>query len=351
MTRVDVVMEPENLAKLNATIWAKVPFAAEVIIGGRRLKSDISYSGKSTIDAYKKSYEVKFANGERFRDHTSYRIYAAVMDPSGVKSSVGYRFFGAAGLDVPATEPAALYVNDAYRGAYTLLEPVDVEFLKIRNIPVKNLLKMQYGNAQFNEENLRDPEGAFDSKQDPEFHGDLLKLIEAVNQPNSEQNLADLGRMLDLDQLFKYVAVAVLLNHWDGFTNNIFLYRQENVQAFRFLPWDLDRIYDENSSHGTYIPGKDLYGKGGLIAKLMSYPELQSRYLSTLTATIKDVMPLADLLKAIDEGSTKIAAAFAADPVMSSEGRTAASEAEALKAAATRWYGLVVSDLEAISRP
>lgn len=345
LTRVELVVEPENLAKLNATVWAKVPFSGEVIIGGRRIKTDLSYSGKSTIDAHKKSYELTLAAGERFRDRTSYRLYAAIMDSSGVKSEIGYKFFKAASLESPATEPAALYLNDTYKGVYTLLEPVDVEFLEIRGISVKNLLKMQYGNAEFSEENLRDPDTAFDPKSDPEFHGDLMRLIEAVNRPNSEQNLADLGNMLDLDQLFRYVAVAVLLNHWDGFKNNIFLYRAKGSQPFRFVPWDLDRIYDEEVGHGDYRPGVDLYGHGALLAKLMSYPELKTRYLEVLRSTIKNVMPLADLTTAIDQASAKITAAFAADPVMSSEGRTAQGEAEALKAAATRWYTQVERDL------
>jgi spore coat protein H len=344
IARID--LDSEALSRLNSTVTAKVPVGGKVRIGATRLDAGISYSGRGTLDDLKKSYELTFRGGARYRDHGSYRLAAQSSDETGVKAVVGFAAYAALGLPVPAVEPVVLYLNGIYQGLYHLLEPVDPEFYALRGIPLANLLKAKYGNATFAPESLAQLEDAFDSKLDPETVHDLRELILAINAEASPEANATLERLLDLDSFFAYIAVTVLLNQWDGFSNNFFLHRAPGSPRFAWTPWDLDRLQDATSPQAAYRAGATPFGTGSLCQRIFEVPEWRARYLATLRKALHESLPLPSLEARIDEAAARISEAFAADAILSREARTASAMAAGLKAQFAAWYRQLQEDLE-----
>jgi spore coat protein H len=344
IARID--LDSEALSRLNATVTAKVPVGGKVRIGATRLDAGIAYSGRGTLDDVKKSYELTFHGDARYRDRSSYRLAAQSSDGTGVKATIGFAAYAALGLPVPAVEPVVLYLNGIYQGLYHLLEPVDPEFYGLRGIPLANLLKAKYGNATFAPESLAKLEDAFDSKLDPETDHDLRELILAINAEASPETNATLERLLDLDSFFAYIAVTVLLNQWDGFSNNFFLHRAPGSPRFAWTPWDLDRLQDKTSPQAAYRAGATPFGSGLLCQRIFAVPEWRARYLELLRKGLHESLPLASMEERIDTASARISEAFAADAVLSREARTAAATAAELKAQFAAWYRQLQEDLK-----
>lgn len=341
-----IELDTEALSRLNSTVTAKVPVGGKVRIGATRLDAGVSYSGRGSLDAFKKSYELTFRGSTRYRDHGRYRLAAQSSDETGVKATIGFAAYAALGLPVPAVEPVALYLNGIYQGLYHLLEPVDPEFYALRGIPLANLLKAKYGNATFAPESLAKLEDAFDSKLGPETNQDLRELILAINSEASPEANATLERLLDLDSFFAYIAVTVLLNQWDGFSNNFFLHRAPGSPRLAFTPWDLDRLQDTSSPQAAYRTGASPFGSGTLCQRVFAVPEWRARYLEILRKALHETLSLQTMEARIDEAAARIREAFAEDLVLSREARTASAMAAGLKAQFAAWYRQLEEDLQ-----
>src|SRR5688500_7647078 len=81
---VEIAVESENLAELNSTIGAKVPVPAAISIAGRKFAGRVNYAGKSTLDHYKKSFDLYFDENDLFRGRSAYRLSAQATDASAL---------------------------------------------------------------------------------------------------------------------------------------------------------------------------------------------------------------------------------------------------------------------------
>lgn len=339
-------LDSEALARLNSTVTAKVPVGGKIRLDKTWYRVGISYSGRGTLDDYKKSYELTFSDNSRYRGRSHYRLSAQSSDSTGVKSVVGFAAYRAMGFAVPDIEPVVLYLNGVFQGLYHLLEPVDSEFYQVRGLTVANLLKAKYGNASFSRESLTQLDEAFDAKIDPETTYDLRQFIEAINTPSTPESDATIANFIDLDSFFSYIATTVLLNQWDGFTNNFFIYRAISSLKFAWSPWDLDRLQDTSSEQAVYQKGTTIFGQGRLCERIFSVPSWRTRYLEVLQHAHSQTLSLSGLLADIEAASVKIAEAFSQDMVLSRDGRTAAHMADGLKTQFVDWYDRVGFDLD-----
>ncbi len=75
---------------------------------------------------------------------------------------------------------------------------------------------------------------------------------QTLNTLRRELNIRDLERrrravleLLDLENVRLYSAISVLIENWDGFHNNLFLYHDLTPTArWVVIPWDLDQVFE-----------------------------------------------------------------------------------------------------------
>ena len=50
---------------------------------------------------------------------------------------------------------------------------------------------------------------------------------------------------MNVDNFIDYSAGSELLNNWDGFFNNHWLYDDPEIDRWRLFPWDLDKTFGQ----------------------------------------------------------------------------------------------------------
>jgi hypothetical protein len=117
----------------------------------------------------------------------------------------------------------------------------------------------------------------------------LFRFLEVLNNESSETFRNEIEKVLEVDQVLKFIAVSAVLVHLDNYTgsfgHNYYLY--ESNGKFSVIPWDF------NMAFGTFSSGLDRQGiinfyideptdgavsARPLVAKLLAVPEYLERY-------------------------------------------------------------------------
>ncbi|MGE0173739.1 MAG: CotH kinase family protein [Oligoflexales bacterium] len=336
-------MDSEQQNRLNSTVWEKTPVPCKVKVNGETYSSQINYAGKSTIDDLKKSYTIQF-DDKTYKGHHSYRLSAQNLDPTLLKAQLGFEIFRSLGIPSPDAEPAAVYLNREYIGLFQLIEPVDIDFFRRRNLDFSSLFKAQYGNADFDKKMLAKIDQGFDIEFKPKSYHELTALIETLENSRLTNDLKDVESMVDVDNSMAYLAASVALNNWDGYQNNFFLYRDTKTKQFAFVPWDLDRTLELEASN-MFEPDITIWGKNKLFAFILTDLEHKRAYLDLLEQIITKSYPLSKMFAIIEENSSKIRRAYEADRMLNHK-TSLFVEKERLKQTIELWYGSLEQELK-----
>lgn len=326
LVKVEIELDAEDHGELSSEVFLKEPVACRLRIDGTERQGTIRYSGQGTLDDYKKSFELDF--GERsYRGFATLRLNGQSVDPSGLRSLIAFGILDDAGVATPLIEPAAVYLQGRYLGLYFLIENVDSAYFARRELPLSTLYKAYLSQASFAPETAANVTASWNVRSDPALAGDLVRLIETVAAPSDEANLQELEERLDVDGFLRYLAVATYLNHLDGIVNNFILWRPRGATRFQVVAWDVDRIWERRVDTVAYLDDL-LHVRSRLAAKLLATPRYAERYREHLLA-VRELVPLAEVERRLDLQASAIAAAFAADRVLSSRpGGLAARRAE-----------------------
>jgi spore coat protein H len=326
LVKVEIELDAEDHGELNSEVFLKEPVACRLRIDGTELQGTIRYSGQGTLDDYKKSYELGFGDGG-YRGFAALRLNGQSVDPSGLRSLIAFGIFDDAGVATPMIEPAAVYLQGRYLGLYFLIENVDAAYFARRDLPLSTLYKAYLSQATFAPDTAANVTASWNVRSDPALAGDLVGLIETVAARSDEANLQELEARLDIDGFLRYLAVATYLNHLDGIVNNFILWRPRGATRFQVVAWDVDRIWEKRVDTVTYLDDL-LHVRSRLTAKLLATPRYAERYREHLLA-LRELAPLAEVERRLDLQASAVAAAFAADRVLSARpGGLAARRAE-----------------------
>lgn len=335
----------DRLAELNSSLAAKRPVVCQVEWHGREDAVEVSYAGKSTLDHFKKSFDLSFQEPQMW-GRKNLRLAAQTQDHSAIRSKLAYEVFAKFGFAVPEARPVSLYLNQEFLGLYWLTESIDADFFATRGLRVDVSYKAKFGNARFDKTTLLNLEDAFSIESGPENWEPLRRLVEIVADEtmNAGEREASLSRILLLNEFRDYLAAAVLLNHWDGFTNNMILLWDGGAGKFRVLPWDMDRIYEEDEAEFGYRPGESLWGQGQLFSRLHENTSFREEYLSRLRWGI-EIYSLDEMRRRSFELADPLRQAYEQDRYLAHEGGSVDAGVKRLQEAMALWYRGLGADL------
>ncbi len=323
---VSVKISPEDYGLLDGQVFSKRPVQADIRIDGElKVYCRISYAGRSSLDAYRKSYDLDFCN-EKYNKRTGYRLSAQAIDKTMVRSILGYKVFKAAGIEVPKAELAVSYINKEYKGLYLFMEVVDKEFYKAHKLEIREVYKARYGNASFRQQWSSNPSEAFsyDGKGEDNFTyiNEIYKLL--YNEKDDEVFSNQLSQFFDTESFLSYMAAAVVLNHWDGFDNNYFLAFDTGKRKLFTSPWDLDRIWEKSGE----LQVEELLERNLLLQRLLRIEAHKKFFLEKVTSLNKSFDPekLIESMKKL-QGESELA--YREDPILHRYQDTAFVELEA----------------------
>jgi hypothetical protein len=242
------------------------------------------------------------------------------QDPSLLKTCLTYYMFAAAGLPAPRCNFAHVRFNGQDLGIHANVEPINADFVKAHfDDPGGNLY----------EGTLSDFRDGFDAtfeketNTDDDSQADIAALSAALTSPDASL-LSSLQPLVDLDEYTTHLAMEVMTNHWDGYSNNnknFYVYNDPSA-GFRFIVSSPDGALQTNNPFeaGPFAP-VSIFASAVLPRRLYLLPEGQALYhakLQDVMATVWDEAAFiaeADRMQALIEPVAGPGIAGAADAV------------------------------------
>ncbi len=203
-----------------------------------RLQKDQLLDGMSTINVLFE-YQPRFVLSE----HLAFETYRL------------------AGVPTPLSGHWRTWYNGRPVGYHLFVEQPNSSFLRrVQRDPDGDLFKLiWYGG---------DLIGQHEKKNNPESgHAQLVETVEALNQTPGAKRWTEIERRFRVAEFVNYYAVSMLIQNWDGFFNNYFLYRSPGSDGtWEIIPWDEDKTwgdYDGASSQYDWYSMPLTYGMAG----------------------------------------------------------------------------------------
>lgn len=177
--------------------------------------------------------------------------------------------FRAAGVPASRATHALVELNGRKLGLFVLLEGMEKDFLARHFKNPKGSLYGQSAGGDVNS-NLERMEGS-----EPLTRADLKALTAAATEPDPARRLEALRKTLDIERFLSFMALEIMLCHWDGYTfaaHNYRVYHDLDTDRILFFPHDMDQMMGDTNL--AIEPGVN-----GLISQsIMRTPELRTAY-------------------------------------------------------------------------
>jgi hypothetical protein len=174
---------------------------------------------------------------------------------------LAFETYRLAGVPTPLSGHWRTWYNGRPVGYHLFVEQPNSSFLRrVQRDPDGDLFKLiWYGG---------DLIGQHEKKNNPESgHAQLVETVEALNQTPASKRWTEIERRFQVAEFVNYYAVSMLIQNWDGFFNNYFLYRSPGTNGtWEIIPWDEDKTwgdYDGASPQYDWYSMPLTYGMAG----------------------------------------------------------------------------------------
>lgn len=248
----------------------------------------------------------KHADGQRFHGLQKVHLNNSVQDPSYVSEQVSRELFLAAGIPTPRATHATVELNGKHLGLYVLVEGWNKQFLKRHFKNTKGNL-WDGGFARDINYPLETNSG-----ETPEDRSPLDALVEAARESELSDRLARIGQVLDLDRFYTFIAMEIMLAHWDGYClnrNNYRIFHDLDSGRLVFLPHGLDQMFGvwRARPEGTITPQL----RGSIAKAVVQTDEGRRRYLSRMSQLLTNVFKVELMTNRVNQLAEKVRPAFA----------------------------------------
>jgi hypothetical protein len=330
-------------------------FAATATVDGtRRERVAVRKKGfLGSLNADRPALKVRFDRfvaGQTLAGLQRLTLNNSVQDPTWLKQCLAYRVFERAGLPVPYCNFAHVTVNGRDLGLYVHVESIDRRWVR-RYFPRDEGDLWEGEMSDFRRDWLGTFEKKGDVEDDDQRAVDRKTLAEVANAVATStpdgQVRPKLEELVDLDGFMRFWATEKVLEHWDGYANNVnnfFLYRDPATSRFVFSPAGTDQIAVPDP-FSARTPPVSVYANGMLANRLYAIPETRQKYAAALREVLDRAFEEKDLLAEIDRMQSVVS------PVLARQGvEIAASQARAVEEL-RRWVrnrrSVLLKDLEA----
>ena len=180
-----------------------------------------------------------------------FHLNNSVQDDTYVSEWISATIIRSAGYPAARASHARVFLNDRDLGFYGLKEGLDEDFLK-RNFTNGKGNLYDGGFCQDIDANLELDEGT------PNERSDLKALIAACREGDPAKRWTEIEKHLDVEMFLKYVALELMMSHWDGYAhnrNNYRVYFRGDDKKAVFIPHGMDQMFGDPNFSLYHIPG------------------------------------------------------------------------------------------------
>jgi spore coat protein CotH len=288
---VEIVIHSRDWSDLQDNFRDNDRYPCDVIWNGVRMRNvAVRSRGNGSRYQAKPGLELSFdyyASQQRFLGLRSLVLDNLVTDPSMIRESTAMALMRRVGVPAPRVAPARVFVNGAYAGLYTMVEPVDTVFAqKTWNAPG---LLFEYRwlypfFATFPGESLDTYASLFESRNlgvhsTAELYTPMRDLFRTVNEA-PEGAFSHVDRYLDLAGFIRAVGASTFMAEWDGIfgydgMNNFYVYRVG--ERAHVIPWDRDQAF-----HAVDYPLLAGVATNVIGRRMLEEPELRAAYVQAV---------------------------------------------------------------------
>ncbi len=295
-----LVLEDAAWDELHADVNADVEVNAEVCVGDKLIPIGLEIQGASSRRLPKKNYKLKFnrgfeLDGAYFDSESSIDevvIKAMATDRFIARETLAFELWRQMGHEAPRESFLNLQVNDRYHGVYVLVEPVDKDYLRRRDIvDIGRLYKAvrKYGSyADFYPgRNLAD---AFEDHYTPDApnYEVLQELVDLIQDEDIQgEDFAEaIEQQLFLDEYIDRMIWVSFTQNGDAVAQNFFLYYLPlpGIPPWRLIPWDSNLCFgaDWADADGliSFSSGFWLDGGNLLAERILEVDSLRDRFVA-----------------------------------------------------------------------
>ncbi|HEX6813481.1 MAG TPA: CotH kinase family protein [Planctomycetota bacterium] len=213
-----------------------------------------------------------------FHGLVKFHLNNAVQDETLLHEALAYEVFRRAGLPAPLVTHARLRLGERDLGIYVLKEGYDERFA-LRHLGNADGNLYDGGtNGEVHDDLQRDV------TRGPEDRADLKALAAACAQRDAAARKRALAACLDVDRFLTFMAVEVMIGHWDGYTlnpNNYRIWFDRDGRA-TFVPHGTDQVFEKADAELFRRPG------GRVAQVVLADPEWRAAFRERM----KQLLPL-----------------------------------------------------------
>lgn len=236
----------------------------------------------------------KNANGQTFHGLKKFSLNNSVQDRTFLSEKICRDLFNEAGSPAPRAGFAAVQLNGRSLGLHVLIEGANKQFLRRHFENVHGNLFQTHGNQEIT------ARLDVNSGDNPTNYAGLRALVQAVREQDPADRWRRLGETLDVERFVTFMALEVMLCHWDGYCmnqNNYRVFHDLNANKIVFIAHGMDQMFGKGGGSG-----RTLYPQWhGVVAKaVMSTPEGRQLYLARVGELYTNVFRVEGILKEVD---------------------------------------------------
>jgi len=210
-----------------------------IINGKTTQKSSIKFSigGKYTQVFEKQQFNIKINDGDLY-GRQQLRLRSETVDPSFLRSKVGYDLCNVLGLPSIQASYAMVYINNNNMGLYLLRDVYKPQWVE-SNYGIYNTTSLYKCDSKYGDNKYFNCVNDATETDDADYRS-FIKQLESV------KNAKELSKFFDTDLYIKWQAYKYITGSWDHVTNqhNQYLFKKGNK-------W-MNLIYDFDSDFGAY---------------------------------------------------------------------------------------------------
>ncbi|WP_339290692.1 CotH kinase family protein [Paenibacillus sp. FSL W8-0187] len=261
---------------------------------GIRTKGNLSLRSVVNSDSDRYSFKISFDEylNQTLNDISKINLNNNYSDASYMREFLTYELADSVGLPTPGFSYVNVYVNDELWGFYLAIEQIGDSYLERHfDHSYGALYKAEMTGAGSDLTWLgNDPDSYTGLVMKSKSSNDDV-LIDMLDELN---NGSDYEKVLDVDNVLKYVALNVVASNMDSYigTTKQNYYLHENNGVFSILPWDYNMSFGTFSSSSVLIdePTQGALAERPLIAKLLEVDEYMDRYHAILSEMLEGYM-------------------------------------------------------------
>jgi hypothetical protein len=240
----------------------------------------------------------KYAQGQSFHGLKKVTLNNSVQDPSFLNEKIARELFNSAGTPAPRAGFTTVQLNERRLGVHVLTEGFNKEFLRHYFTNVHGNLYQTRGNQEITDRL------AVNSGDDPKNNAGLRDLARAVKEPDPSVRWHRLEETLDVNRFITFMAMEIMLCHWDGYCmnqNNYRVFHDLGANKIVFIPHGMDQMFGtgtmSRSADSPIFPRL----QGAVAEAVMTTSEGRRLYLARLGQLYTNLLRIDVLSQRVDE--------------------------------------------------